>query len=133
MAFLPSTSDFPRDPDRMHRQDLNSTYRELRSCYTSCLRSPGQLRRLANKAKTDEEPSGRRRSSQCTVLYQERLDPVMVLPLADPIGDRRGLIGDREALAEALGESFQQGPGQPADGAVQPADRGLIEWEEPRF
>jgi len=53
MVFLPSTSEFPPDPERLSREDLNSTYRELRSCYTSSLRSRGQHRSLANKAKEE--------------------------------------------------------------------------------
>ncbi len=53
MVFLPSTSDFPPDPEPMRREDLNSTYRELRSCYTSSLRSRGQHRSLANKARSE--------------------------------------------------------------------------------
>lgn len=53
MVFLPSTSDLPPDPEPMRREDLNSTYRELRSCYTSSVRSRGQHRSLANKARNE--------------------------------------------------------------------------------
>jgi hypothetical protein len=53
MVFLPSTTDFPPDPERLSREDLNSTYRELRSCYTTSLRSRGQHKSLANKAKSE--------------------------------------------------------------------------------
>ena len=53
MVFLPSTSDFPPDPEPLSREDLNSVYRELRSCYASSLRSRGQHRRLANKARDE--------------------------------------------------------------------------------
>jgi hypothetical protein len=32
MVFLPSTSDFPPDPEPLSRDDLNSVYLELRNC-----------------------------------------------------------------------------------------------------
>lgn len=53
MVFLPSTRDFPPDPEPMSREDLNSTYRELRSCYASSLRSRGQHKSLATKARSE--------------------------------------------------------------------------------
>lgn len=55
----------------------------------------------------------------------------MVPLLHDPNGDRRGLLRDGEALAEAVGEGFQQWTGQLADGVVQRMDRGCIEGEQP--
>ncbi|MFN7632971.1 MAG: hypothetical protein ACK5R2_17055, partial [Cyanobacteriota bacterium] len=45
------TSDFPPDPEPLERDVLNSTYLELRNCYSSLMRSRAQHRRLANKAK----------------------------------------------------------------------------------
>lgn len=53
MVYLPSTSDFPPEPEGLSREDLNSTYRELRSCYSSALRSRGQHRSLATKARSE--------------------------------------------------------------------------------
>lgn len=53
MVFLPSTTDFPPNPEPMSREDLNSTYRELRSCYSSSLRSRGQHKSLATKARSE--------------------------------------------------------------------------------
>ena len=53
MVFLPPTSDFPPDPETLDRQVLNSTYLELRNCYSSLMRSRAQHRRLANKAKDE--------------------------------------------------------------------------------
>ena len=67
------------------------------------------------------------------VRHQKRLDPVMVTLLQDPISDRRGLRRDGEAFAESLGEGLQQGARELADGAVQHADRGRIEGEQPRI
>ena len=75
---------------------------------------------------------------QALVLIKKRLDPVMVALLEDPIGDRRGLLRDGQAFAGTLGEGLQQWPrrlldgaAQRADGAVQCADGGRIEGEEP--
>ena len=53
MVFLPPTSDFPPDPETLEREELNSTYLELRNCYSSLMRSRAQHRRLANKAKDE--------------------------------------------------------------------------------
>ena len=53
MVFLPPTSDFPPDPEPLEREVLNSTYLELRNCYSSLMRSRAQHRRLANKAKDE--------------------------------------------------------------------------------
>ena len=53
MVFLPPTSDFPPDPEPLEREELNSTYLELRNCYSSLMRSRAQHRRLANKAKDE--------------------------------------------------------------------------------
>jgi hypothetical protein len=67
------------------------------------------------------------------MLHQKRLDPVVVSPLADAIGDRRGLSRHLEALAERLAESLEHGRGQGADGGVQLADRGWIEGRQARI
>jgi hypothetical protein len=53
MVFLPSTSDFPPDPEPLEREVLNSTFLELRNCYSSLMRSRAQHRRLANKARDE--------------------------------------------------------------------------------
>jgi hypothetical protein len=53
MVFLPPTSDFPPNPEPLEREVLNSTYLELRNCYSSLMRSRAQHRRLANKAKDE--------------------------------------------------------------------------------
>ena len=53
MVFLPPTSDFPPDLEPLEREVLNSTYLELRTYYSSLMRSRAQHRRLANKAKDE--------------------------------------------------------------------------------
>jgi hypothetical protein len=52
MVFLPPTTDFPPDPEPLSREDLNSVYLELRNCYKSSMRSRGQHRSLATKARS---------------------------------------------------------------------------------
>ncbi|WP_232756052.1 hypothetical protein [Vulcanococcus limneticus] len=51
MVYLPPTTDFPPDPKPLDRDTLESTYLELRNCYKSLMRSRGQHRSLAAKAK----------------------------------------------------------------------------------
>jgi hypothetical protein len=53
VAYLPSTTDFPPDPSLLSREDLDSTYIELRGCYSSLMRSRGQHRTLATKARSE--------------------------------------------------------------------------------
>jgi hypothetical protein len=69
MVFLPPTSDFPPDPEPLEREVLNSTYLELRNCYSSLMRSRAQHRRLANKAKDE------------TALLKERITALASLDL----------------------------------------------------
>ena len=61
------------------------------------------------------------------VLHQERLDPVVVALLIDPIGDGRSGLGHLEALSEGPGEALQEWPGQGPQGAVEVLDRLGIE------
>jgi hypothetical protein len=63
MVFLPPTSDCLPDPEPLEREELNSTYLELRNYYSSLMRSRAQNRRLANKAKDE------------TALLKERIKP----------------------------------------------------------
>jgi len=53
MVFLPSTSDFPLDPEPLSREDLNSVYLELRNCYKSSMISRGQYRNRSIKARDE--------------------------------------------------------------------------------
>jgi hypothetical protein len=63
------------------------------------------------------------------VLHEERLNPVVVALLGDPIGDGGSGLGHLEALAEGPGETFQQWPGQGPEGAVEVLDRLGIEGD----
>ena len=53
MVFLPPTSDFPPNPEPLSRDDLNNTYLKLRNCYKSSMRSRGQHRSLATRAREE--------------------------------------------------------------------------------
>jgi len=61
------------------------------------------------------------------MLHQKGLDPVMVLPLADPISDRVDFRRHLEPLAEGLGEPLQGWPGKSPDRVAQLTDGGRIE------
>ena len=66
------------------------------------------------------------------MLYEKRLNPVVVRLLDDPISDRDCLVGHMEPLAEGPGEALQQGAGQSPQGAVEVLDRlgikGRLSW-----
>jgi ferrous iron transport protein B len=62
-----------------------------------------------------------------SVRHQKSLDPVMVPPLADPIGDRCGLLRHLEPLAECLGKPLQSRAGQSPNGGEDLLDGGRIE------
>ena len=61
------------------------------------------------------------------VLNQKRLDPVMVTPLADPIGDRSSLFRHLKALAKGLSEPLQSRAGQSPNGGEDLLDGAWIE------
>ena len=63
------------------------------------------------------------------VLHQERLNPVVVALLVDPIGDRHRLLGHLEPLAEGPGEALQLGAGESPQRAVEVLDRLGIEGD----
>ena len=56
-------------------------------------------------------------------MHQESLNPVVVAPLVDPIGDGGSGLGHLEPFAEAPGEALQEWPGQGPQGAVEVLDR----------
>jgi hypothetical protein len=63
------------------------------------------------------------------VLHQERLNPVVVAFLVDPIGDRHRLLGHLKPLAEGFGQALQQGAWQGPQSAVEVLDRLGIEGD----
>jgi len=61
------------------------------------------------------------------VQHQKRLNPVVVAPLANPIGDRGGVFRHLKALAERLGEALQSRFGQSPHGGQDLLDHGRVE------
>ena len=61
------------------------------------------------------------------VLHEERLNPVVVTLLVDPIGDGHRLLGHLKPLAEGPGEVLQLGPGESPQAGVELLDRLGIE------
>ncbi|MFM7674019.1 MAG: hypothetical protein ACKO5F_00140 [Synechococcus sp.] len=51
--FSPPPTDFPPDSEPLSREELNSVYLKLRNCYRSSMRSRGQHRSLASKAREE--------------------------------------------------------------------------------
>jgi len=62
-----------------------------------------------------------------SVRHQKSLDPVMVPPLADPIGDRSSLLRHLEPLAEGLGEPLQSRAWKAPNGGEDLLDGAWIE------
>jgi hypothetical protein len=56
------------------------------------------------------------------LLHQERLNPVVVALLVDPIGDRHRFFWHLEPLAEGPGEALQLGAGERPQAAVEVLD-----------
>ena len=61
-----------------------------------------------------------------SVRHQKSLDPVMVAPLADPIGDRCSLFRHLKALAERLGVALQSRAWQSPNGGEDLLDCAWI-------
>jgi len=61
------------------------------------------------------------------VLHKKRFDPVVVPPLADPIGDRWGISRDLKPLAECFGEAIQLRARQAPHPGQDLLDGGRIE------
>ena len=102
MVLLPSTSDFPPNPEPLEREVLNSTYLELRNCYSSLMRSRAQHRRLANKAKDE------------TALLKERITALASrdLPQREELYELLEIVtaiaGDMEDAGDDLVNGFSR-------------------------
>lgn len=66
-------------------------------------------------------------SAQRWVRHQKCFDPVVVPPLADPIGDRGGISRDLKPLAECFGEALKLRARQPPHRGKNLLDGGRIE------
>ena len=97
--------------------------------YAYVLRESAQT--LHQIGSTMEGRTGIRTSLYLLLLHQERLNPVVVAFLVDPIGDRHRLLGHLEPFAEGPGEALQLGSGESPQGAVEVLDRLGIEGRLP--
>lgn len=130
MVYLPSTSDFPPDPERLSRDDLNSVYRELRSCYTSSLRSRGQHRSLANKARAEAAELRKRLLALAQREGSVRADVYEMLEIVSAIAGDLEDAGDdlvNEFGRYKLGRRTYQG-GSFLGGLIQAVIRFINRW-----
>ena len=100
MVFLPPTSDFPPDPVPLSRDALNSVYLELRNCYKSSMRSRGQHRSQATKAREETAQLKLRLLELAAREASVRTDIYQMLEIVTAIA------GDLEDCGEDLVKEF---------------------------
>lgn len=130
MAFLPPTSDFPPDPEPLSRDDLNSVYLELRNCYKSSMRSRGQHRSLASKAREETVQLKQRLLDLAAREASVRTDIYQMLEIVTAIAGDLEDAGDdivNEFGRYKLGRKTYQG-GSFLGGLVQAVIRFITRW-----
>jgi hypothetical protein len=100
MVFLPPTTDFPPNPETLSREDLNSVYLELRNCYKTSIRSRGQHRSLANKARGEATQLRERLITLANREASVRKDVYEMLEIVT------ALAGDIEDVGDDLVKEF---------------------------
>jgi hypothetical protein len=100
MVFLPPTTDFPPNPETLSREDLNSVYLELRNCYKTSIRSRGQHRSLANKARGEATQPRERLITLANREASVRKDVYEMLEIVT------ALAGDIEDVGDDLVKEF---------------------------
>jgi hypothetical protein len=132
MVVLPSTSDFPPDPVRLSREDLNSVYLELRNCYKSSMRSRGQHRSQAAKAREETAQLKQRLLDLAAREASVRKDIYQMLEIVTAIaGDLEDSGNDlvNEYGHYKLGRKTYQG-GFSLGGLVQAVIRFINRWNQ---
>lgn len=130
MIFLPPTSDFPPDPKALSREDLNSAYLELRNCYKSSMRSRGQHRSLATKAREETAQLKQRLLDLAAREASVRTDIYQMLEIVTAIAGDLEDAGDdlvNEFGRYKLGRKTYQG-GSFLGGLVQAVIRFINRW-----
>lgn len=130
MVFLPPTSDFPPDPEPLSREDLNNTYLELRNCYKSSMRSRGQHRSLATKAREETAQLKQRLLDLAAREASVRKDIYQMLEIVTAIAGDLEDAGDdivNEFGRYKLGRKTYQG-GSFLGGLVQAVIRFINRW-----
>jgi hypothetical protein len=102
MVFLPPTTDFPADPEPLSREDLNSVYLSLRNCYKSSMRSRGQHRSLAARAREETAQLRQRLLDLAGREASVRTDIYQMLEIVTSIA------GDLEDAGDDLVKEFGQ-------------------------
>ena len=132
MVFLPPTSDFPLDPEPLSREDLNSVYLELRNCYKSSMRSRGQHRSLATKARDETAQLKKRLLDLAAREASVRTDIYQMLEIVTAIAGDLEDAGDdlvNEFGRYKLGRKTYQG-GSFIGGLVQAVIRFINRWTQ---
>lgn len=130
MVFLPPTSDFPPDPEPLSRDDLNSVYLQLRNCYKSSMRSRGQHRSLANKAREETAQLKQRLLDLAAREASVRTDIYQMLEIVTAIAGDLEDAGDdlvNEFGRYKLGRKTYQG-GSFLGGLIQAVIRFINRW-----
>ena len=132
MVFLPPTTDFPPDPEPLSREDLNSVYLELRNCYKSSMRSRGQHRSLATKAREETAQLKQRLLDLAAREASVRTDIYQMLEIVTAIAGDLEDAGDdlvNEFGRYKLGRKTYQG-GSFLGGLVQAVIRFINRWTQ---
>jgi hypothetical protein len=132
MVFLPSTSDFPPDPVPLSRDELNSVYLELRNCYKSSMRSRGQHRSQAIKAREETAQLKQRLLDLAAREASVRTDIYQMLEIVTAIAGDLEDSGDdlvKEFGHYKLGRKTYQG-GLSLGGLVQAVIRFINRWTQ---
>jgi hypothetical protein len=132
MVFLPPTSDFPPDPETLSREDLNSVYLELRNCYKSSMRSRGQHRSQATKAREETAQLKQRLLDLAAREGSVRTDIYQILEIVTAIAGDLEDSGDdlvKEFGHYKLGRKTYQG-GFSLGGLVQAVIRFINRWSQ---
>jgi hypothetical protein len=132
MVVLPPTSDFPPDPVPLSRDELNSVYLELRNCYKSSMRSRGQHRSQATKAREETAQLKLRLLDLAAREASVRTDIYQMLEIVTAIaGDLEDSGEDlvKEFGHYKLGRKTYQG-GFSLGGLVQAVVRFINRWTQ---
>ena len=132
MVFLPPTSDFPPDPVPLSRDELNSVYLELRNCYKSSMRSRGQHRSQATKAREETAQLKQRLLDLAAREASVRTDIYQMLEIVTAIAGDLEDSGDdlvKEFGHYKLGRKTYQG-GFSLGGLVQAVIRFINRWSQ---
>lgn len=132
MVYLPPTTDFPPDPKPLDRDTLESTYLELRNCYKSLMRSRGQHRSLANKAKGETAQLRQRLLDLAAREASVRKDVYEMLEIVTALAGDIEDAGDdlvNEFGRYKLGRKTYQG-GSFIGGLIQAVIRFINRWTQ---